>query len=122
MSRWAEAFQAAIASEADIVDAMDTVEPNPFPAGHSVHKVSSVTPGKDSRGGCAAGPAMAHWVHSALREARAWSYPLTLPGAADWCACCKGHCFWTRASNPGWRCWTCHPPVPGWTDVRKLRT
>jgi len=79
VSRWAAAFQAATVSRADTVDSVDAMEPNPLPAGHSVHRVNSVTLGRVAeavrrrvrrwRTGCIPRPAIS--ANSAARANRA---------------------------------------------------
>jgi hypothetical protein len=51
-----------------------------------------------------------------------WSDPNDRPQPGVRCHCCHGTRFWTEATTPrGWRCATCHPPLPGGA-VRFVRT
>lgn len=41
----------------------------------------------------------------------AWPGYAARPAAGGVCACCRGRAWWGDAA--GWRCTTCHPPLPG---------
>jgi hypothetical protein len=62
----------------------------------------------------------------ALRDPRlqrppAWSGG-EVPQPGCWCSCCRSQHWWSEADRPrGWRCWLCHPPLPGVTTT-ELRT
>lgn len=51
-----------------------------------------------------------------------WADPADVPQPGDFCGCCSGSLWWTRASvADGWCCCACHPAthlVPGQYVVR----
>lgn len=64
----------------------------------------------------------------------AWGERGGPPPKGAWCSCCGRHepmaggRWWApRAAAdgggpaPGWRCWTCHPPVEGWAVIEVRR-
>jgi hypothetical protein len=53
-------------------------------------------------------------MHASLQRPPAWPGGDVLPSPECFCSCCHGRAWWAESVEPkGWRCSTCHPPVPG---------
>ena len=121
--RWADRLRAVLVADPDVISADSAISPMPTASVGAIG--ANGTTGRRADGAKRAPtPILPGEPRPTLPsgEPRPWFYPQSLPKPGDWYARCKGHRFWIRDANPGWRCWACHPPVPGWADVRERPT
>ena len=81
--------------------------------GFGAHPTTPLAPSPE-----AAASARISGARAGIKRPPSWSDPQDVPPPGAWCGCCGrfsgiGGRWWREAAEPkGWRCWTCHPPVP----------